>query len=156
MALSLALNVCISPLFALLTTYKRVKLPAIVQILIGVFNFVIAYIFTGPMKKGILGLVIVSFISYSLINSIFMPLYVAKITKQSFYAYYGGIIKSLISFCIASIICGVVNNIIYINGWVALIISGIISLIIYSIFILFFIIDKDIKLRIYNILKMRC
>ena len=152
-SIALGINVCVSPLFSLLSTYKKVKIPAVMQIFVGVLNVILAFIVTGYLNLGMIGLAVTSLITYSIINIVFMPIYISNITNQKISVYYSSILKSILCYLIALFICYVYQIYIYVNSWLTLFIGGVICLVTYLIICVTFILNREEKNIIYKYIE---
>lgn len=79
----LVINLSVTPLFALNTAYNRVKFPAIVSVLMGVLNLILAIWISIMYDYGIYGVALAGAIVLTLKNTIFIPVYSAKIMGVS-------------------------------------------------------------------------
>jgi len=87
----LIINLSVYPLFAIQTAYNRVKTPAIVTLILGVANFLLAIVLVKWTTLGLYGIVLASATILTLKNSIFTPIYAShllKIPLLSFTKYY--------------------------------------------------------------------
>lgn len=75
----LAINLAVTPLFALNTAYNKVKFPAIVSVLMGILNLALAIAISVIFDFGIYGVALAGAIVLTLKNTLFIPIYSAKI-----------------------------------------------------------------------------
>ncbi|MCK4442063.1 MAG: lipopolysaccharide biosynthesis protein, partial [Sulfurovaceae bacterium] len=89
--LPLIINLSVYPLFAIQTAYNRVKIPAIVTLILGLANLILAIVLVKWTTIGLYGIVLASATILTLKNSIFTPIYAShllKIPLLSFTKYY--------------------------------------------------------------------
>ncbi|MFK5894849.1 MAG: MATE family efflux transporter [Pseudomonadota bacterium] len=72
------------PLYSVNVAYNRVKLPAILTILLGVVNIISIYLLISYTDLGLWSVVLARLIYEFLYNSIFMSIYVSKIIKTNY------------------------------------------------------------------------
>ncbi|WP_139906056.1 MATE family efflux transporter [Clostridium thermarum] len=158
MTIHLSVNLSVQPLFGIFQAANRVRIPAIVTLIMGGVNFTLAIILSITFKLGSYGIVIASIVILTMKNLIFTPLYSSRITGQSSNVYYKGIILPVIGVGAVVIISTVFKAIISINTWTRLFIcAGIISSI--YLFVVYFLIltgeeRNKIKSTVFRRLKM--
>ncbi|MGG0413129.1 hypothetical protein [Peribacillus simplex] len=131
---------------------NKLKVPALMSIISGILNLLLA-IFLAQ-KIGVWGLAIASVIASTFRNVVFMPIYTAYITKQKLYAYYGGILKP---FLISSIICIfglVIKTLITVNTFKGIIVLSILLTFMYIV-LLFGIASRENKIMVINFIRKK-
>jgi membrane protein EpsK len=152
-SLYLVITLSVMPLFHIVTAMNKVKLPGLVTLGFGVMNIILAVIFSGPMNLGLYGIAIAGAISLIGKNFIFTPIYCSIITKQKYYVFYKGIISPLLGTCFASIVCILLQKIIYIGDWLTFLLSCTVVSIFYVLFVIIFLLDKSEKAKCMGIFK---
>jgi len=151
----LCINLTVLPIFAVQIALKKVKIPGIVSILMGICNLSLAILFPLIFGWGMYGVAAAGAIVLTLKNAIFTPLYGARILKSSWYTFmrpiFPGIIATIAiaisSFCIAYNI----NP----SSWTDLIICfGVISLI-YASMIFFVVLRNDEKFFLLSLIPTK-
>jgi membrane protein EpsK len=79
MTISLSLTVAVFPLFGIENATNRVRMPAIVTLLLGIVNLGLAIFLAGPMGWGLYGVAAATAIALTVKNITFTPLYSAHI-----------------------------------------------------------------------------
>ena len=79
--LFLLFSIPVMPLFSVNVSYNKVKLPAILTIIFGLLNILSIYLLITFTDLGLWSVVVTKLIYEFIYNSIFMPIYVSKITK---------------------------------------------------------------------------
>lgn len=83
MAAHLCINVPILPLLGLQLAANRVKVPAVVTVVMGLGNLVLALVLAGPMHWGLYGIAAAGAIMLTVKNVFFTPIYGAHILGRS-------------------------------------------------------------------------
>ncbi|MCA0756489.1 MATE family efflux transporter [Paenibacillus sp. N4] len=138
----------VMPLNHIFTAVNRLKLPAIVTIILGITNLILAYLLSGPVGLGLYGIVIASASSLCVKNLIFTPLYSSFVTGQAFYKYYKGIIQPIIGAAFAVIVSIIIKFCYNISNWMDLIIAGLIITISYILFSYVSLLNREEKQRV--------
>lgn len=125
-----AFSIYVFPLYQINTITCNVKIPAVLDCIIGVVNIVLVYLL---LKFTDLGLYAIAGVSSGLLLLkiiIFVPMYAASnigVKKRTFYPYLlRGIFLNAVVFCI----CSAVHGLIGINSWVMLIAAAVIAAVI--------------------------
>ncbi|MEI7935607.1 MAG: oligosaccharide flippase family protein [Verrucomicrobiota bacterium] len=84
LTIHLSVNLAVQPLFNVQTATNRVRVPAIVTILMGAANCGLALFLAGPMRWGVYGVAAAGAIALTAKNLIFIPLYAAHVLQRSF------------------------------------------------------------------------
>lgn len=153
LTIHLSVNLSVQSLFAVQTAVNRVKVPAIVTVIMGLMNLGLALLLSGPIGFGAYGIALAGAIVLTLKNLIFTPLYVSHITNQPYYAYFKGIIRPIIATAgIAG--CGyLVQNCITINNWFSFIVICALLSVFYVIVVYLFLLNKQEKAMCEKIIK---
>ena len=78
----LFLNAGITPVFQIQLATNKVKMPALVTLVLGFINTLLSFLIVVVFDKGLIGIVISGAIVLSLKNAIFSPWYAARITNS--------------------------------------------------------------------------
>jgi Na+-driven multidrug efflux pump len=141
MTAHLILNLEVMPLNYISTAVNKLKFPAVVSLIFGGVNLILA-VLLGKLF-GLYGIALASGISLFLKNFIFTPIYSAIITNQRWNVYYKMIFTPIIGAIMVIILCIVVQLINPINGWAMLIVDGITVVIFYCIFAILLLDSKE-------------
>jgi membrane protein EpsK len=104
----LVINLGVLPLFTINSAFNKVKIPAILTIILGVLNFLLAVVFTNMTNWGYYGVAIAGVVALTMKNLIFTPLYAAHILHLPKYTFLrsvcsGGIAFLLVFSCATAI-----------------------------------------------------
>ncbi|CQR74718.1 putative membrane protein EpsK [Sporomusa ovata DSM 2662] len=143
MSVHLVISLTFMPLYYIPTAVNKLRLPALVTVVLGLVNFLLAFVLTGPGKLGLYGIVLAGAIVLTIKNSLFTPLYSAFITNQPFYTYYSNIIQPLIGAVITVILGLIVQLVIPATNWKFLSIDLVIVSIIYLFLTLVFFVNSE-------------
>jgi len=113
--LSLILSIPVIPLFSANIAYNKIKLPAILTILFGLFNILCIYLLIIYTDLGLWSIVLAKLIYEFIYNAIFIPIYVSKIIQTQYLSFLMIPITSIISFVMAYIIIGFFTYYLYIS-----------------------------------------
>jgi O-antigen/teichoic acid export membrane protein len=83
----LVINVGVIPLFNIQVATNRVRIPAMLTLLMGIMNLVLAISFVRFLGWGIYGVAIAGAIVLTAKNAIFTPIYTAKIMHEPWYTF---------------------------------------------------------------------
>ena len=112
MTIHLSINLSVQPLFGVFSATKNVKVPAIVTLIMGLANFMLAIMLSIKFKMGAYGIVISAAIVLTMKNLIFTPIYSAKVTNQHFSSYYKGLLIPVIGVCLVAILSMVLHRVV--------------------------------------------
>lgn len=145
--LPLIFNLAILPLFSVNIAFNKVKIPGIVSLALGVFNFAFALVLILHFKLELYGLVIAGGVALLFKNAIFIPYYASTIlnvkTRTFYYYQLTGIFLFIVMFFVTKMFSHIINSK-SLNGLIASVIaSGLIGII-----ILMFFIFKDEEFRL--------
>lgn len=153
LTIHLSVNLSVQSLFAVQTAVNKVKIPAVVTVIMGVLNFGLALLLSGPVGMGAWGIALAGAVILTIKNLVFTPLYVAHITNQPLNAYLKGIIRPIISTIGVALIGYLLQNNININNWYRFIVVCILVSIFYIILVYLFLINKQEKTMIKKVIK---
>lgn len=126
MLFPLVINLAVMPLFSVNIAYNKIKIPGIVTVIMGMLNLAMAIIFSHYLNFGIYGVALAGAIVLTLKNTIFIPIYTAKMMQIKAFTFIyklsAGVILTIITFLMAYS----VDLIFMINTWTALMTSSII------------------------------
>lgn len=143
----------IMPLNHIFTAVNKLKTPAIITIILGIFNLILAIFLSGQTKLELFGIVIAGAATLFLKNFTFIPFYSSYVTSQPFYIYYKGIIQPIIGCIFGIVICIIIQHFYLIETLTSLIIVGSIVSIIYFLFSISFLLNKAEKEIILSYIK---
>ncbi|MBL3654833.1 oligosaccharide flippase family protein [Fulvivirga sediminis] len=119
----LGINLSVIPLFAITNAHKKVKLPGIVTLILGIINVVLAILLLKYTELELFGVAIAGFIVLTFKNVIFAAPYTAYILGQKKTYFLKDMLPSLFCLLIGAIIALTIRHFINVNGWVSLIVS---------------------------------
>ncbi|NJN53429.1 MAG: oligosaccharide flippase family protein [Anaerolineae bacterium] len=149
----LSFNLAVRPLFSIQVALNKVRWPAIVSIILGVFNLFLALWWVHWGKYG-LGVAVASGIVLTLRNAVFVPIYGARIQNLPWYTFYKSVVPGMLGLLLAVLISFVVANRFNVESWVQLVVAGICVAFPY-IAILFFFLTKEEKQIMQRYLRKR-
>lgn len=149
----LAINLPVQVLFSIQTATAKLKVPAMVTLIMGALNFVLACVFAGVFKWGVMGIAIAGAVVLTCKNTLFTPLYVARITGQKWYAYLPGILKPLLATGLVGISCYIIQQTISIPNFFVFFLICICVGIAYLGFVWLFLINKNERKRAIGFIK---
>lgn len=149
----LVINLSILPLFAVNSAYNRVKIPAIVSLVLGILNAILVIFFVKYTDFGLYGVILVGAIVLTLKNAIFTPIYASYILKISKITFISSQSVSIVFFIFIFIITKLFNHFISSDNlsslFITVCLSGIVCMIV---FLLYMFNDKDMKDITYRLL----
>ncbi len=150
MILSLAplvVNLAVLPLFTINTAYNRVKLPGIVTIVFGVFNFAFAILLVTQTDLGLYGVLLSGVILLSLKNIIFTPIYASYILGIDNLAFIKPLISGTLAFMSIYMVTFAISSFIKVDSFLTLLLMfGLISMAFIPVIVYVFLSDKDRKM----------
>jgi membrane protein EpsK len=81
MLFPLVINLAVMPLFSINTAYNQIKIPGIVTVMMGIVNLGLAILFSHYLNFGIYGVAVAGAIVLTMKNTVFIPLYTAKMMQ---------------------------------------------------------------------------
>lgn len=139
----LVVSLAFMPLFYIWTAFNQQKTPAIVTLLLGAVNVVLAVTLSGPAHLGLYGITLAGAISLILKNAIFTPLYVSRITGYKKHVFFKGIIGPLSAAVFAWTVCKAIQFIVKIDSWPSLIATGVTVSFFYAVFAFMLVCTKE-------------
>lgn len=76
--LPLIINLGVMPLFSINVAFKRVQIPALMNVVLALFGIVLSYIFIKTTNLSVMGIALGFSIALTFKNAIFIPIYAAK------------------------------------------------------------------------------
>jgi len=153
MSAHLCVNMAINTLLGLQLATKRVKVPGMVTLGMGLANVGLALLLAGPMQWGLYGIAAAGAIMLTLKNVLFTPLYAAHVIGKP----YGSFLRVL-----APIICvtgfpivaaRVLGFVWEINGWVQLGASSLIISVLYALGVFHFALGPEERAMLKNLVQ---
>lgn len=144
----LVINLSMLPLFSINTAYNRVKIPGLISLIFGLFNFFLAILLAVTFDLDIYGVALAGAIVLTAKNAIFTPLYTASVigkSKTVFSKYFfSGIFVLILSFMLSYGL-----STLGIDSWMELIYNGLFTVFVSLAFIWYFFLNNFEK----NIVK---
>jgi membrane protein EpsK len=120
----LIVSLAIMPVFAIQVTFKKVHLPAIVTLLMGMTGIIMAPFFVQKLGWGMYGVAFSMVTAYLLRNICFSSLYVAKILNVKWYVFLVSLVPGILSMLAVSAISFILNYFLKPKDWSELIFCG--------------------------------
>ncbi|CUO77086.1 MATE family efflux transporter [Eubacterium sp. am_0171] len=120
----------VNTIFNVYTVTGKLKTPALVLLVSGIFNVSAVLLLLRFTNLGIFAIPLVAALVGIIRNTIFTPLYAAKCLEIKWYSFYIAIIKGIFCTITMCIICIIIKQFIICNSWVNFIFSACISVII--------------------------
>lgn len=139
----LAVSLAFMPLFYIWTAFNQQKTPALVTLLLGAVNVVLAVTLSGPAHLGLYGITLAGAISLVLKNVIFTPLYVSRITGYKKHVFFTGMFGPVFAALFAWAVCEAIQLCITIESWTSLIAAGAAVSCCYAVFAFMFVCTKE-------------
>ncbi len=95
MLFHLVVNVGALPLFNIQVAMNKVKLPAIVTLVMGILNLVLAILLVTYFKLGVFGVAIAGAVVLTAKNALFTPIYAARIQRVPWYSFLGLFLQAI-------------------------------------------------------------
>lgn len=149
----LGINLSVLPLYSITNAYKKVKIPGLVTIGLGIINVLLAIYFLKYTNLDLMGVALAGFIVLTFKNIFFAPIYTAKVLELKWTYFIKYSLTSIIVLLFSYIIGKQYSNFFCVDKWsdliIALLICGMLSLII-TYFVIF---RNSEKRKIRNLIK---
>lgn len=145
MILPMIIGLSIHILFPIQIAYNKIKTPAIVTLLFGLLNAILAYSLAKYSALGFYGVAIASAITLFIRNLVFTVLYSSKITQADIRNYYIEVIKVALITCMVFVFSKWLNDSLIIDSWLDLFGVTVFSTLVSVIFIYVFFTNADEK-----------
>lgn len=113
---TLVVNLGILPLFAVNTATNNVRIPAIISLVMGACNFILALLFVRYTCWGYYGVALAGVIVLTLKNAVFTPIYAAHVLDLGKSTFIRPVFSGFVSFSILYSIAFLVRRFIYSEG----------------------------------------
>jgi membrane protein EpsK len=124
MTVHLAVTIAVYPLFGIQQATNRVRVPAIVTLVMGAGNLGLAILLAGPMRLGLYGVAAAGAIALSAKNLIFTPLYAAHILQRRWDAFLWEILPLILLTLGTAVVGKLLVATGHVSGWFSLIEAG--------------------------------
>lgn len=151
----LIVSLAIMPVFAVQVTFKKVHIPAIVTLLMGIGGIAMAVFFVKKLGLGMYGVAFGMVSAYLLRNIGFSSLYVAKILKVKLHTFSISLMPGILSMLAIGGIAYALNYFFKPNNWFSLIFYCALICLIYLVIVLKFIMKPEEKKLLFSILPVR-
>lgn len=141
----LCINMAINPLLGLQLATDRMKVPAIVTVIMGMGNFGLALLLAGPAGWGLYGIAAAGAIMLSLKNVFFTPIFAARILKQPFAVFVRGLGPIVTVTLLTIFLCKLLALEVSISSWLHLVVAGAVVSLLYLSAVLAFLLDEEEK-----------
>ncbi|WP_319548600.1 oligosaccharide flippase family protein [Desulfogranum marinum] len=105
----LVINVGVLPLFSIQVALEKVKLPAMLTLIMGIINLLLAIFFAKYLDLGIFGVATATALVLTTKNAIFTPIYVAKILNKPWFIFFEAFLPSLVLASAILLLCYIIN-----------------------------------------------
>jgi membrane protein EpsK len=143
MAIHLCINVPILPLLGLQLATNRVKVPAVVTMVMGIANLGLALVLAGPMHWNLYGIAAAGAIMLTLKNVFFTPIYAAHVLGKSCWPFFRelGLIVGVTAASI--LLCRGWLNLQPVSGWDQLVTAGLAVTAVYGLVVYRFVLSIE-------------
>lgn len=141
------------PLTYVPTAFNRFKIPAVVTLLLGATNVLLAYGFTHMLQLGLYGIACAGAIVLLIKNIVFLPFYTSKITKQKSSIFYKYTVVPLIGALFIWGVCAGIQLVYQVTTWWELFCIGGICLILYMCYLYQFAGTKQERMQLMRKVK---
>lgn len=127
--LPLVINLGVTPLFSINVAINKVKVPALMTLILGVLGVISSILLINYTDLGYLSIAIASGIILTIKNAFFMPLYSAKILDLPIFTFFKIHVNTLVFLAVTLIIVSFIKHLVTSSDIVSLIIALTISVI---------------------------
>ncbi|MBD1577921.1 oligosaccharide flippase family protein [Vibrio sp. S11_S32] len=152
--LPLIINIGVTPLFSINIAMNKIKLPAIITLVLGFIGLVVSIILISETELGYYSIAISSGVILTLKNALFTPIYASVILNQSKFKYLYLHLSTLLFSLILILIFYVVNNRYRPDTYFELFLSFVVYLS-FSLSLFFIMLSKDDKKILKNIVAKK-
>jgi membrane protein EpsK len=142
LSIHLSINLPVQVIMSVQTAFNKLRMPALVTLVMGAINFILAFSLTKYFNMGVMGIALSGGVVLTAKNAVFTPLYVAKITGQKWNSYLSGILKPAISTCFVAGLSFLLNHFYCINNFSDLIMVALVISFAYLVFVYFTMLNK--------------
>ena len=143
MGAHLCINVPIRPLLALPLAANRVKVPALVTMVMGIANLGVALVLAGPMHWGLYGIAAAGAIMLTVKNVLFTPIYSAHVLGKPWTVFFRGFILIVGVTSVSIVLCRAVLWVRPIAGWDELAAAGLCVSALYGLVVYRFVLTEE-------------
>jgi membrane protein EpsK len=137
MVCHLGLNLCVRPLLRVQTAYNKIRWPGIATVITAVAFLVLASVVAKENPIGVAGVALISTISWTVRNTIYMPIYTARIMKLQWWAFFPDLFASIAGTLFVGLVSYAVTRFYSPDGWISLGISAVLVSLIYAVLVWF-------------------
>lgn len=128
----LSLNLSVSILLFVQNTYNKVKWPGILTLVSGGLNLVLAILFAKWSQLGMIGVALAGVITWTFKNSVYVPIYTARIMKLPWWSYLTDLIPVALGTLFVGLVSYGITQFHFSDNWLTLLGSGVIISLLYS------------------------
>lgn len=152
LTIHLCVNLTVTPLFHIQVAFKKVKIPALVTLVMGIVNVLLAFLLGSPQFGiGLIGVALAGAISLTLKNAFFTPFYTGFILGQNNRMIINAVASVITGFLYVFLLSITVEKIYFINNLFELILSFSVISSTYLVLAWFILLPKDEKVWFKNI-----
>lgn len=155
MLIPLVINLSVMPLFSLTTAHNQVKIPAIITVIMGILNVALAIGISFWFDFGIYGVALASAIILTLKNSLFIPIYSAKVANVKTFTFVKAMLPGLLFVIIVSGLSLLINSYFSIVSWSSLVTSGLVIVFFVSGLMWFFALSHKERSYLIDVVKTK-
>ncbi|MBT4682630.1 MAG: oligosaccharide flippase family protein [Chloroflexi bacterium] len=135
MVVTLSTNLLHNPIYTILVSQNKLKIPALITLLIGIGS--VFLMFFGSKQFGAVGLAVAAAIMFSLKNSVLFPIYAAKILGYPWWHYMTRLAQVTMITLGISILSHLLGRIVEVNSYTMILATGIPVTILYGVIVYF-------------------
>lgn len=120
MVCHLTINVGITPVFSVRTALNKVKVPALMSVVGGIANMLLAILLAKYLSWGIYGVAIAGAVTLTLLNALWNPVYTARILHQPWYTFVKPSVSGMLGCAALSLVGLAIRHFVHPTSWAQL------------------------------------
>ncbi|MBR1467663.1 MAG: oligosaccharide flippase family protein [Bacteroidaceae bacterium] len=116
----------INPIFGLFTTTNKLKIPSLVVLISGLLQTAVIVLLLKYTSLGIWAIAITSLVQSVLRNSLFSPIYGAKVLNKPWHTFYPTIVRGVFGVCIVILLGYTYRSFFMVDSWSTFFIAGLV------------------------------
>lgn len=150
----LCINLSIYPLLSVQVAANKVKIPAMVTLILGLLNMILSVVWAKWGSNGF-GIALAGALTLTVKNVFFIPIYVAYIQKAPWNTYLFDIIPGFLGFIGIGLISYFLNINFSIENWLDLVIVALVIAIFYMAFVYTFVLEENDRKLLDQIIHLK-
>ena len=155
MTIHLSVNLAVVPLFAIQTTMNRVRIPAIVTLVMGIANLGLAIFLAGPMGWGLYGVAAAGAIALTAKNLVFTSLYATHILGCRLNTFFTEILTTVFATVGLAAIGKLLVALWDISGWFNLFIAFLAISVVYAVIGYYLLLKREDREQVWRMIPLR-